>query len=139
MTFLRSVKQVRFWMFFVLIAYVAQAVGVSAHGKVTMMVSSVINEAQVSKAGSEPRHMAHCHNEKVESVSVVTFDQRRAAQESESCCGDDCSMSVCHPTSVTLGYFVLFPYIFDNSVIYFSHQSDARQLASTLYRPPILG
>lgn len=139
MTFLRPAKHVRFWTFLVLLAYVAQAVGVSAHGKVAMMASSHIKSAEALMPQSNHAPMGHCHGEKSESGSVLSTGSQVSAQEEESCCDEGCSMSVCHPISVTLSNSVLFPYTFENLVIFFSHQSDVHQLATTLYRPPILG
>lgn len=135
MNMLRTNKNSRIWVIFLLASFWAQGVlaGVHMYSKTDMTISDPALQSNAVMT-------SHCqggtkHDQEPASMSVKVTKTGL----STDCCEDGCQMSACHSVSMILTS-VRFPTLgFHNASNFFLKQAAASEPVSSLYRPPILG
>ena len=131
MNSLRTNKNTRKWVLFVLLTFLGQVVLADAHSN--MMSSNTAADAVLQPAVSST-----CHGDAAHHPEATTHTSETATT-TDKCCDEGCPMTACHPLSAILTSVRLETLGFHNPSSYFSRRAAVIKPATSLYRPPILG
>ena len=133
MNSLRTNKNTRKWVLFVLLTFLGQVVLADAHSN---MMSS--NTAADADAVLQPAVSSTCHGDAAHHPEATTHTSETATTI-DKCCDEGCPMTACHPLSAILTSVRLETLGFRNQSSFFLSQAEVIKPTSSLYRPPILG